>query len=87
MYVCLCKGLTEADVQRVVQDGQLELQGLITALNLDDDDCCGRCARNITELIGISCGNGSCSSSKSSNAGNSAKRNAIRVERTSIEAV
>jgi bacterioferritin-associated ferredoxin len=59
MYVCLCKGLTETDVQLIAQDSSL-VQGnglspdrFISALRLDDDECCGRCARNIQELIAI----------------------------------
>ena len=53
MYVCLCKGLTEADVERVVHGNQLGPEGLIRALKLDDDDCCGRCVKNVHELIAL----------------------------------
>jgi bacterioferritin-associated ferredoxin len=60
MYVCLCKGLTETDVQRVVRDGQIGPERAISALRLDDDDCCGRCARNIHELINVTCGSAAC---------------------------
>ncbi|MGH7230354.1 MAG: (2Fe-2S)-binding protein [Nitrospiraceae bacterium] len=60
MYVCLCKGLTETDVQSAAQEGNLAPEKLIAALRLDDDDCCGRCARNIQELI--TCGSVVCGS-------------------------
>lgn len=50
MYLCLCKGLTESDVQRVAQACQANPKALTTALGLDDDDCCGRCAGNIDQL-------------------------------------
>lgn len=49
MYICLCKGLTESDIQRAVQSDQTP-EALTTALGLDDDDCCGRCAGNIDQL-------------------------------------
>ena len=62
MYVCLCKGLTETDVQNLAQEGTLGPEGLITALRLDDEDCCGRCARNIHELVTITCGKMMCGS-------------------------
>jgi bacterioferritin-associated ferredoxin len=55
MYVCLCKGLTESDVQRIAQAVGPESEALATALRLDDDDCCGRCARNIEDLAAIAC--------------------------------
>lgn len=46
MYVCLCKGLTESDVQKVAHEVRGDKHALIMALGLDDKDCCGRCARN-----------------------------------------
>jgi bacterioferritin-associated ferredoxin len=54
MYLCLCKGLTESDVQQVCQLGRFNREGLAAALGLDDDDCCGRCARNIEEFLSMS---------------------------------
>jgi len=53
MYVCLCKGLTESDIQRVGQAGIVEAEKLVEALGLTDDECCGRCARNIQELTDL----------------------------------
>lgn len=53
MYVCLCKGLTEADVRRVAVNGVSCPNDLIAALRLDDDDCCGRCAKNVDDLMTI----------------------------------
>ena len=60
MYVCLCKGLTETDVRHLVRDRELGPDGLISELGLDDDDCCGRCARNVHELMAVA--TGKCSS-------------------------
>ena len=53
MYVCLCKGLTESDIQRVGQAGIVEAEKLVAALGLNDDECCGRCARDIQELMDL----------------------------------
>lgn len=50
MYICLCKGLTESDIRRVSQAGIVEADQLVEALGLNDDECCGRCVRDIQEL-------------------------------------
>jgi bacterioferritin-associated ferredoxin len=51
MYLCLCKGLTESDVQRLCQKKAQSPDALVNTLGLEDDDCCGRCARNIYEFV------------------------------------
>ena len=53
MYVCLCKGLTESDIQQVGQAGIVEPEKLVEVLGLTDDECCGRCARDIQELADL----------------------------------
>jgi bacterioferritin-associated ferredoxin len=53
MYICLCKGLTESDVQRLCRKTAPTTDTLATCLGLDDDDCCGRCARNIEEFLSL----------------------------------
>jgi bacterioferritin-associated ferredoxin len=56
MYVCLCKGLTEADVGRAaaaLPPGRMTAEALIDALGLDDSNTCGRCARHADDLMGI----------------------------------
>ncbi len=53
MYVCLCKGLAESDIHRAIQYGGTHPDHLITTLGLEDDDCCGRCVKNIHELVEI----------------------------------
>ncbi len=58
MYVCLCKGLTEADIQRAVgQEGRTS-DTVIAALGLDDEAACGRCLRDIDDLLIPPTGNG-----------------------------
>lgn len=53
MYVCLCKGLTETDVQQVMRGGQVCPETLKMCFGLEDEDCCGRCAKNIQELVAV----------------------------------
>lgn len=64
MYVCLCKGLTESDVRRVTLSeeaaGRLDEARLAHALGIDDEDCCGRCAKNICRLMNLSADCRSC---------------------------
>lgn len=47
MYICLCKGLTESDVQQAGEAGHTEPAQLITHFGWDDSECCGRCADKI----------------------------------------
>lgn len=47
MYLCLCKGLTERDVDRCVEAGNCTAEALIATLGLDDAAACGRCRREI----------------------------------------
>jgi bacterioferritin-associated ferredoxin len=51
MYLCLCKGLTESDVQRLCPKTPQSPDAVVARLGLEDDDCCGRCARNIHEFL------------------------------------
>lgn len=50
MYVCLCRRLTASQVQKAAE-GTETLEGLLTALGLRDDDCCGRCAAECEGLL------------------------------------
>ena len=53
MYMCLCKGLKESHVEQVARRGITTPEGLIAALELDDGDCCGRCARRIDDYLSL----------------------------------
>jgi bacterioferritin-associated ferredoxin len=53
VYLCLCKGLTEADVKRQARCGSRGVEALIADLGLEDDDCCGRCAMDACEFESI----------------------------------
>ena len=50
MYICLCKGLTESDVQQAGEAGHTESAQLITHFDWDDSECCGRCADKIEDM-------------------------------------
>lgn len=55
MYLCLCKGLTESDVQRLAAAAPREAlqnpDALAVVLGLKDADCCGRCAQNLKDVL------------------------------------
>jgi bacterioferritin-associated ferredoxin len=51
MYLCVCTGVTESDVRRVARESYPTPEGLIRALGLDSDACCGRCALEIDRFV------------------------------------
>lgn len=53
MYVCLCKGLTESDVREAGRQGSLTTRQIIAEFGLRENGCCGRCAKNIHELVAL----------------------------------
>ena len=53
MYVCLCKGLTESDVRAAGRQGFLPTRQIVAEFGLRDNGCCGRCAKNIHELVSL----------------------------------
>ena len=52
MYICLCKGITDRQMQCALSEHGSGPDSLVTALELDRD-CCGRCAENIEDLIQV----------------------------------
>ena len=55
MYVCLCKGITESDVKECGRIGCVTPQALACRLGIDAEDCCGRCLRNLEEIVAVAC--------------------------------
>jgi bacterioferritin-associated ferredoxin len=51
MYMCLCKDITESEVEQVGQSGVTSAADLIDILGLDDELCCGRCALQIEDFL------------------------------------
>lgn len=45
MYACVCKGITESQVQDIVAEGPVSAESLVQRLGLDESQCCGRCRR------------------------------------------
>ena len=50
MYACICRGVTELEVRGLGQAGIITPEALIASLGLDDN-CCGRCLREIDSLV------------------------------------
>lgn len=51
MYLCLCKGVTEAQVRQLARSGTTTAPALISALGLKEKRLCGRCIRDIAEFV------------------------------------
>ncbi|OZG75363.1 bacterioferritin-associated ferredoxin [Hahella sp. CCB-MM4] len=52
MYVCLCKGITDRDIQREVENGARRLKDVVNKLGLAKD--CAQCvtvARDVFESL------------------------------------
>ncbi len=54
MYICVCKGIKESDVENLGRAGVTCPKKLAATLGIDDEDnCCGRCLNNINDLVTI----------------------------------
>jgi len=54
MFICVCKGIKEADVRELGRAGMTCPQKLACTLEIDDEDnCCGRCINNISDFVTI----------------------------------
>jgi len=53
LYLCLCKGVTEAQVLRLARAGNTSAEALARALGLRDKRLCGRCIRDIAEFVAL----------------------------------
>ncbi len=53
MYVCLCKGITESDVLKLGRAGVACPDALAATLGIDEEGCCGRCAKKIEDLAAL----------------------------------
>lgn len=56
MYICLCKAITDRRVRQLGQEGVDSPRGLIEALGLDDEECCGFCMHHIGRMVAIAKG-------------------------------
>lgn len=55
MYVCLCKGITERQIHRAIDEGACSMRDLRQQLGIATQ-CgrCGKCARTILKAHGVS---------------------------------
>ncbi len=53
MFLCLCQGITEADVRAAGRAGLVTPCQLIEEFVLKKRDCCGRCVKNVHEFAAI----------------------------------
>jgi len=53
MYLCLCKGISDADVRQAARAGHTTAEALIAVLGLRDEECCGNCVDNIEDFVRI----------------------------------
>jgi bacterioferritin-associated ferredoxin len=53
MYICLCKGISEAQVRELGQAGICSPDALAKTLGLKEEGVCGRCIRNIEALVAL----------------------------------
>ena len=51
MYVCLCKGVNEAQLMDMIERQSGYCERVKQEMGLDED-CCGRCEAQLEELIG-----------------------------------
>ena len=56
MYVCLCQAITDKQVRQLGLSGITSDEGLIEALGLDDEECCGFCMHHIERMVAIAQG-------------------------------
>jgi bacterioferritin-associated ferredoxin len=53
MYICLCKGISEAQVRELGLAGICSPDALAKTLGLKEEGVCGRCIRNIEALVAL----------------------------------
>lgn len=49
MYVCLCRGITDQDIQQAIADGAEDFRDVREMLDLGT--CCGRCVPEAKAII------------------------------------
>ena len=50
MYICLCKGITEAQLLDMLSRHPDSCGGIMQEMGLDDE-CCGRCEAQLDEIV------------------------------------
>ena len=64
MYICICKGIRESDVQELGRAGIICPKKIASSLELNDKkNCCGRCIKDIDKFAALAKKEFSCSQS------------------------
>lgn len=50
MYICLCKGIPEAQLLRILARPSDSCTGVMQSMGIDDE-CCGRCKTHLDEIV------------------------------------
>ena len=50
MYVCVCKAIRLSEAVEAARVDGAGPEDLMQSLGFDDEECCGRCARRISEI-------------------------------------
>ena len=53
MYICLCKGISESEVQALGRSGICSAEELALTLGLEEEGLCGRCLQNVDALVAL----------------------------------
>jgi bacterioferritin-associated ferredoxin len=53
VYICLCKGISESQVRACGRLGLCSADALALALGIEEEGVCGRCIRNIDDLVAL----------------------------------
>jgi bacterioferritin-associated ferredoxin len=53
VYICLCKGIRESEVQALGRSGICSAAELAMTLGLEEDGSCGRCLQDIEALVAL----------------------------------
>jgi bacterioferritin-associated ferredoxin len=53
VYICLCKGIRESEVQALGRSGICSAKELALRLGLEEEGICGRCLQNIEALVAL----------------------------------
>ncbi len=53
VYVCVCKAIRLSEAVEAARAEGADPEDLIETLGFYDEECCGRCARRISEISGM----------------------------------
>ena len=51
MFLCVCKGIRVSEAVDAAKSGAKSPKSLIERFGFEDAECCGRCARDIDDLV------------------------------------